>query len=258
MAKRSLLMLVRMFGVAALVFLVYAWRHPDTVRAWTGRHDPALAAAVPSQGKPDDRADRTDKKVAEVAGRAADKPAAPPPRRVDAPPVEKPVVMPAAVVMPAPYKVTAAQAAEARWIGTKYGVAPDAIAPLVAEADTLTKTYKLSPNLLIAVMAIESNFHPYIQSEAGAQGLMQVMPKIHSKRYEKFGGKTAFMDPLVSLRVGAEVLRDSIKLKDGSEAEGLRFYFGGGPASDTYIDKVRAEQARLNLVARGAHVPTKD
>jgi hypothetical protein len=107
-------------------------------------------------------------------------------------------------------------------------------------------------------MAIESNFHPYIQSEAGAQGLMQVMPKIHSKRYEKFGGKTAFLDPIVSLRVGAEILRDCIKLKDGSEAEGLRFYFGGGPSSDTYIEKVRGEQHRLNLVAHGGHVPTTD
>lgn len=255
MAKRSLLMLIRMFGVVALVFLVYAWRHPDTLRAWTGRHDVALAAAVSRLDKP---ADKPAARGADKANdKANDKPAEPS-RRAEAPPPDKPAVMPAAVVAPAPAKVTSAQAAEARWIGAKYGVAPDAIAPLVAEADKLTGTYKLSPNLLIAVMAIESNFHPYIQSEAGAQGLMQVMPKIHSKRYEKFGGKTAFMDPLVSLRVGAEVLRDSIKLKDGSEAEGLRFYFGGGPASDTYIDKVRAEQARLNLVARGAHVPTKD
>jgi soluble lytic murein transglycosylase-like protein len=170
---------------------------------------------------------------------------------------DKPVARPAAAMVSSP-KVTSAEAAMAHWIGTRYGVAPDAIAPLLAEADSLTGTYRFSPNLLIAVMAIESNFHPYIQSEAGAQGLMQVMPKIHSKRYEKFGGKTAFMDPIVSLRVGAEILRDCIKLKEGSETEGLRFYFGGGPSSDTYIQKVRAEQQRLNLVARGVLVPTTD
>lgn len=58
------------------------------------------------------------------------------------------------------------------------------------------------------------------------------------------------------LRVGVEILRDCVKLKGGSEAAGLRFYVGGGPASDTYIDKVRAEQRKLNLVAAGAHVPT--
>jgi hypothetical protein len=87
---------------------------------------------------------------------------------------------------------------------------------------------------------------------------MPLTPKPHSKRYEKVGAKNAFHDPIVSLRVGAEILRDCIKLKDGSEQEGLRFYFGGGPASDTYIDKVRAEQQRLNSVFRGGQVPTRD
>jgi soluble lytic murein transglycosylase-like protein len=237
MAMRSLLTLVRVLGALALGFLLYAWTHPDTLDKWT-----AWRRTASADQRQDNQAGKSDG----------------PPRSAGAAGTDKPVVMPAAAGVPATQKVTGSQAAVAHWIGARYGVAPDAIAPLVAEADILTRTYRLSPNLLIAVMAIESNFHPYIQSEAGAQGLMQVMPKIHSKRYEKFGGKTAFLDPLVSLRVGAEILRDCVKLKDGSEAEALRFYFGGGPASDTYIQKVRAEQQRLNLVARGARVPTTD
>jgi hypothetical protein len=64
------------------------------------------------------------------------------------------------------------------------------------------------------------------------------------------------MDPIVSLRVGAEILRDCVKLRGGLETEGLRFYFGGGDASDAYIEKVRIEQHRLNLVAAGIDVPT--
>lgn len=169
--------------------------------------------------------------------------------------VSAPAVAPAPLNLPAPVAVSVSQAAVAKWIGTKYHVAPEAIAPLVAEADKLAAAYHLSPQLLMAVMAIESNFHPYIQSEAGAQGLMQVMPLIHAKRYEKFGGKGSFVDPIVSLKVGAEILRDCIKLRGGSETEALRFYFGGGPASDGYIDKVRAEQRRLVLASAGAHPP---
>ena len=208
---RRLLGLVQVIGVLALVGLLYAWRHPDSVNRWSERTGAGAAAQHQT---------------------AADTPA-----------------------LPASRSVTGAQGAVAHWIGVRYGVAPDAIAPLVAEADILGRKYGLSPHLLIAVMAIESNFHPYIESQAGAQGLMQVMPQVHSRRYEKFGGKSAFVDPMVSLRVGAEILRDCVRLRGGSEAEGLRFYFGGGPSSATYIEKVRAEQQRLNAVARGGHVP---
>jgi soluble lytic murein transglycosylase-like protein len=179
---------------------------------------------------------------------------APVPVAAPAVPASAPVATPLPDVPP-PLPVSASQAAVARWVGAKYRVAPEAIAPLVAEADKLSATYRLSPQLLIAVMAIESNFHPYIQSEAGAQGLMQVMPTVHAKRYEKFGGKGSFVDPIVSLKVGAEILHDCVKLRGGSETEALRFYFGGGAASDTYIDKVRAEQRRLVLAAGGGHPP---
>lgn len=240
MALRSLLTLVRVLGALALGLVLYAWFHPDSLARWTGQRSPASPPAAAAPATPAAPADRTETF-----------PAAQPYNPATG-------VLPPSAAAPGLHTVTASQAAVAHWIGARYGVAPDAIAPLVAEADVLTRSYRLSPNLIMAVMAIESNFHPYIQSEAGAQGLMQVMPKIHSKRYEKFGGKTAFLDPMVSLRVGAEILRDCIKLKDGSEAEGLRFYFGGGPASDTYIEKVRAEQGRLTAVARGRHIPTTD
>ncbi|AVR97131.1 lytic transglycosylase domain-containing protein [Pseudoduganella armeniaca] len=229
MALRGLLTLVRILGALALGFLLFAWFRLDGPTRGAEGHDEQLAAGG-ADGIPATATGADDASFAPAIRSA----------------------------IPAPLPVTPTQATLARWIGTRYGVAPEAIAPLVAEADSLSRAYRLSPNLVIAVMAIESNFHPYVQSQAGAQGLMQVMPKIHSQRYQKFGGAAAYLDPIVSLRVGAEILRDCIKLKDGSEAEGLRFYFGGGPASDTYIDKVRAEQHKLNLVARGAHVPTAD
>jgi len=262
MALRSLLTLVRVLGALALGLVLYAWTHPDILARWTGRHTSAPAPTATAAASAASAAPATAPTAAASAPAGVPGAARVPAGRADAFPT--PVDTPAAGVLPTSaaasglLTITPTQSAVAHWVGARYGVAPDAIAPLVAEADVLTRTYHLSPNLLIAVMAIESNFHPYIQSEAGAQGLMQVMPKIHSKRYEKFGGKTAFLDPMVSLRVGAEILRDCIKLKDGSEAEGLRFYFGGGPASDTYIEKVRAEQQRLTAVARGRHLPTTD
>ncbi|MFA9216481.1 MAG: transglycosylase SLT domain-containing protein [Sphingomonadaceae bacterium] len=217
-AMRNVLKLVQIIGVLALALLVYAWLYPAHVEQWL---DTAGIATSPP----------------EAAASTAPGPDTQP-----------------ATALPKPVRVTPAQAHMAHWLGSKYRVSPTAIEALIVEADQLSKTYGLSPNLIIAVMAIESNFHPYIQSEAGAQGLMQVMPLIHAKRYEKFGGKSSFIDPIVSLKVGAEILHDCIKLKGGSETEALRFYFGGGASSDQYIDKVRAEQSRLNQVAAGQRV----
>jgi len=74
------------------------------------------------------------------------------------------------------------QAAVAAWLASKYRVAPEPIAALVAEAYVLSESTKIKPHMLLAVMAIESSFHPYIQSQAGAQGLMQVMTEIHIKK----------------------------------------------------------------------------
>lgn len=148
------------------------------------------------------------------------------------------------------------QAAVAEWLGRKYKVAPEPLAALVAESYVLSKTTKLAPHFILAVMAIESNFHPYAQSQAGAQGLMQVMTEIHWKRYEAHGGRSAAFDPMANLRVGTAVLADSVKLRGGSLEEGLKFYLGGYALSEDngYVAKVLAEQAQLDLVAAGQKV----
>ena len=146
-----------------------------------------------------------------------------------------------------------AQAAVAEWLGRKYKVAPEPLAALVAEAHVLSKKTKLAPHFILAVMAIESNFHPYVQSQAGAQGLMQVMTDIHAKRYEAYGGRLAAFDPITNMRVGAAVLSDAVKMRDGSLEEGLKFYLGGYALTEDggYVAKVFAEQAQLDQVAAG-------
>jgi soluble lytic murein transglycosylase-like protein len=152
-----------------------------------------------------------------------------------------------------------AQAAVAEWLAQKYRVAPEPLAALVAEAHAVSPKVKLPAHLILAVMAIESSFHPYVQSHAGAQGLMQVMGAIHAKRYEAYGGSDAAFDPIVNLRVGAGVLADAIKLKGGSLEAGLRFYLGGDAVTEDngYVAKVLAERARLDQVAAGVKVPVQ-
>ena len=155
-----------------------------------------------------------------------------------------------------PQSLPKQQAAVAYWLSKKYSVAPEPISALVAEAFETGKSAKLDPTLILAVMAIESGFNPFAQSSVGAQGLMQVMTKIHSDKYEGFGGKLAAFDPISNLRVGVRVLRDCVN-RAGSIEGGLKLYVGAGnmETDNGYSAKVIAEYNRLQLVTSGRHAP---
>jgi len=148
------------------------------------------------------------------------------------------------------------QAAVAYWLSKKYRVAPEPLSALVTEAYALGKSNRLEPTLILAVMAIESGFNPFAQSPMGAQGLMQVMTRVHSDKYETFGGKFAAFDPATNLRVGVKVLKDCIQ-NAGSLEGGLRAYVGAANLEEDggYANKVLAELDRLKRVAAGMSVP---
>ncbi len=149
------------------------------------------------------------------------------------------------------------QAAVAYWLSKKYRVAAEPVSALVAEAYDIGKRVKLDPTLILAVMAIESGFNPFAQSPVGAQGLMQVMTRVHTEKYDVFGGKLAAFDPLTNLRVGVKVLQECIQ-RAGSVEGGLRYYVGAANIQDDggYTGKVMAEHGRLQQVAAGRAMPT--
>jgi Transglycosylase SLT domain len=148
------------------------------------------------------------------------------------------------------------QAAVAFWLSKKYKVAPEPIGALVAEAYEIGIRTKIDPTLILAIMAVESSFNPFAQSPVGAQGLMQVMTKIHTDKYEGFGGNLAAFDPVTNLRVGVKVLQECIQ-RAGSIEGGLRQYVGASSDATEggYTAKVMAEQTRLRQVAMGQSVP---
>lgn len=147
------------------------------------------------------------------------------------------------------------QANVAFWLSRKYSVAPEPLSALVAEAFYLGERIKLDPTLILAVMAIESRFNPFSQSSYGAQGLMQVMTRVHMDKYEDFGGTLAAFDPVTNLRVGVQVLLDCIR-RAGNVEGGLKLYVGAVTTDGSdYVNKVMAEHLRLRDVAAGKKVP---
>ncbi len=149
------------------------------------------------------------------------------------------------------------QQALTQWIARRYKVAPEPVGALVREAWALGERARLDPTLILAIVAVESSFNPFAQSPMGAQGLMQVMTRVHDDKYEAFGGTHAAFDPITNLRVGVQVLRECIA-RAGSVSEGLRFYVGAAllDSDGGYAAKVMAEQAHMRNVADGRAVPS--
>jgi hypothetical protein len=78
------------------------------------------------------------------------------------------------------------------------------------------------------------------------------MTKIHSDKYDNFGGGFAAFDPVTNLRVGVKVLQECIT-RAGSIEGGLKYYVGAAnlPDDGGYAGKVLAEHARLTAVMGG-------
>lgn len=142
------------------------------------------------------------------------------------------------------------------WLSRRYRVAGDAANMLVSTAYSTAHEIKLDPLLILAVMAIESGLNPFAESPMGAQGLMQVMSKVHSDKFEEVGGSQAALNPVANIRVGALILKDYVN-RTGSVEGALKSYVGAGAADDDsgYGSKVLTEYKRLKQVASGKNVP---
>ncbi|MDR0933825.1 MAG: transglycosylase SLT domain-containing protein [Burkholderiaceae bacterium] len=143
------------------------------------------------------------------------------------------------------------------WISKRYPVDSESTELFVSAAYLAAHEMGLDPHLILAVMAVESSFNPEAESPVGAQGLMQVMTKVHSRRFEPHGGVEVAKDPIINIRVGAAILKEYVS-RGGSVRNGLKSYVGAAAYSHDfgYGEKVLAEYHRLKLVSLGKKVPT--
>jgi soluble lytic murein transglycosylase-like protein len=137
------------------------------------------------------------------------------------------------------------------YIARKYRVAKAVTDRIVESAIVVGAELKINPVLILAVMSVESRFNPYAESGAGAQGLMQVMTRVHTDKFEKYGeGPQDAFHPEINIRVGAQILYDCIRRR-GSITDGLKCYVGAsGPDDGGYSNKVLAEMRRMALAAK--------
>lgn len=84
------------------------------------------------------------------------------------------------------------------------------------------RDYGVSPALVKAVIKVESDFHPYVVSSAGARGLMQLMP---STALEMQVEDT--FDPIQNVGGGVQYLARMLELFNGDERLALAAYNAG-------------------------------
>lgn len=144
-----------------------------------------------------------------------------------------------------------------QWISRRYRVAGDATNLFVSTAYTTAQEMKFDPLLILAVIAIESRFNPLAESPVGAQGLMQVLTRVHQEKFETHGGIKAALNPISNIKVGTQILHDYIR-RGGSIEAGLKRYVGAAnmKTDQGYGAKVLAEYRKLKDVAHGKRVPT--
>jgi soluble lytic murein transglycosylase-like protein len=139
----------------------------------------------------------------------------------------------------------------AGFVARKYRVSEEATRDVVGMAYREARRNELDPLLILAVIAIESRFNPIAQSEGGAMGLMQIIPRFHADKFDA-SNRGAILDPDTNIAVGAKVLKEYIR-RGGSETAGLQLYNGSfDDATNGYAEKVFGERARLKDVVRKA------
>lgn len=101
------------------------------------------------------------------------------------------------------------------------------------------------PDLVRAVVQVESAFNPYARSPKGALGLMQLMPAT----IQQFGVRNAF-DPTDNVRAGVAYLRQLLDRYGNNEQLALAAYNAGPGAVDRHGNSVPPYRETRNYVAQ--------
>lgn len=109
--------------------------------------------------------------------------------------------------------------------------------------------YDLQPELISAIIFVESGGKTDAISPAGAVGLMQVMPREAGECFADRPSKRELLDPLVNISWGCRILKSYIDMYGGDVKRGVMAYYAG-PGNIPLSDEVTHAGAKhyLDLV----------
>jgi soluble lytic murein transglycosylase-like protein len=105
---------------------------------------------------------------------------------------------------------------------------------------TSSRRHALDPELVTAVLLVESSARPWARSDKGAVGLMQVMPHMVAPR--ALAGNLTTIES--NVEAGCIILADNIRRL--GEEDGISAYFWGSNIRGVaYLDRVQQARARV-------------
>jgi soluble lytic murein transglycosylase-like protein len=108
-----------------------------------------------------------------------------------------------------------------------------------------SEKYGIDPQLVTAVLLVESSARPWARSHKGAIGLMQVMPHM-ALPLAPAGNLTTIES---NVEAGCFILADNIRRL--GEDDGISAYFWGTEIRDaSYLDRVREARAAVRRLSR--------
>lgn len=139
------------------------------------------------------------------------------------------------------------------WVAN--GVNDDELDYILTMTDQIAGMYEnVRPELVMATIAVESHYNNDCGSDAGALGLMQIIPTYHKDRVLKFVekdipySKDLFLTPRLNIACGIDYISELLEQSDGGEALALMQY-NQGPysANRTYNRGVVTSYAKRVL-----------
>ena len=125
-----------------------------------------------------------------------------------------------------------------KWLSKKYRVAETAVDKIVEISHLAAKKYELDPNLILAIIAI------------GAQGLMQIMPKYHQEKLQKFDEINPALSYEINIMVGAQILKEYLDAHSSLNTALLRYVGVGANGKSSYPQKVFTMRSRISSITK--------
>ncbi|HEX7154333.1 MAG TPA: lytic transglycosylase domain-containing protein [Thermoanaerobaculia bacterium] len=111
----------------------------------------------------------------------------------------------------------------------------------------------LDPYLVASIIRQESGFEPTTVSNAGAVGLMQIMPQ-EAERIATAGGLSAvsreqLFEPLTNIAVGVAEFQQKLQRMSGNQTHAIAAYNAGETAVDQWIARMQGADADMFIEA---------